>query len=612
MQTLVPNRTPRNMAALQRLRRFLPIILLSLVFVPAVRAFGAALPNDLPKPAAGGITDPKFKEPYIDVDEWREKPVHHRYVHGGFKGSEARFSFYFPPKEQYQGRFFQHVTPAPASETLDEQGIGSFGTVEHMIFSLTSGAYFVQTNEGGLAAIAGDQTIVGYRVNAAAAEYSRIVAEQMYGPGRPFGYAFGGSGGCFKTLSGFENTATWDGAVPFVCGSPMAIPNVYTVRILAMRILKDKFASIADAVEPGGSGDMYQDLNEEQRAALREVTKMGFPPAGWFNYETIGEGAFPVLFPIIRMLDRGYFKDFWTVPGYEGVNPSPSIAQARIQHATTVVKFVSAGDPEAKALFGGVDAAKQAMMDSPFGIEMETVPSANLEGAFVLIKTGDSAGKELPVGRVLGKTVFIAVNPFGADNSKDVKAVKPGDQVVLDNSDFLAAQYYHRHQVPSPDYYVWDQFRGPDGTPLEPQRKMLIGPMVTGAGSVQSGRFKGKMIVVESLMDQDAFPWQADWYRTKVKDALGEHLDDNFRLWFTEHAIHGDDAGNTTHTVSYVSSLHQALRDVSAWVEKGVPPPPSTSYKIVDGQVQVPPAAAEPRAFNRWSLSRPTGECALM
>jgi hypothetical protein len=141
---------------------------------------------------------------------------------------------------------------------------------------------------------------------------------------------------------------------------------------------------------------------------------------------------------------------------------------------------------------------------------------------------------------------------------------------------------------------------------------MLIGPMVTGAGSVQSGRFKGKMIVVESLMDQDAFPWQADWYRTKVKDALGEHLDDNFRLWFTEHAIHGDDAGNTTHTVSYVSSLHQALRDVSAWVEKGVPPPPSTSYKIVDGQVQVPPAAAEPRAFNRWSLSRPTGECALM
>ena len=558
------------------------------------RASAASSQNKIDSPEAGATesADPLFNQPYIDVDEWRDKPARHRYVHGGFKGTNARFSFYFPPKEQYQGRFFQGVTPVPASEKLDPQ---DFGSVDHMLFSLASGAYFILTNEGGLSAIAGDQTIVGYRVNAAAAEYSRVVAEQMYGPARPYGYAFGGSGGCFKTLSGFEHTTTWDGAVPFVCGSPMAIPNVFTVRILAMRILKDKFPSIVDAVEPGGSGDMYQSLNEEQRAALSEVTKMGFPPAAWFNYKTIGEGAFPVLFPIVRLLDPSYFQDFWTVPGYEGVNPSPSLAQARIQHSTTVVKIVSAGDPEVRGLFGGVDAAKQAMTESPIGFQMENVPSGSLEGAFVVVKSGDSEGKQLPVGRVLGNIVFIAVNPLGADNSKDVAAVKAGDQVVLDNSDFLAAQYYHRHQVPGPDFYVWDQFRGPDGKPLEPQRRMLIGPMVTGAGCVQSGRFKGKMIVLESLMDQDALPWQADWYRSKVKEALGEHLDDSFRLWFTEHALHSDEArqGDTTRTVSYVSSLHQALRDVSAWVEKGIAPPPSTTYKVVDGQVEVPPTAAE-------------------
>ena len=593
MQTLVSKKTTEDMATARGIRQFLQVAAVSISLVPAMSAFGVASPNDAPQATSVDSKNAMFKDPYIDVDELRDKPVHHRYVHGGFKGTEARFSFYFPPKEQYQGRFFQYITPAPASEKIDAQGVGSFGPEEHMMFSLASGAYFVQTNEGGLSAIAGDQTIVGYRVNAAAAEYSRVVAEQMYGPVRPYGYAFGGSGGCFKTLSGFENTSTWDGAVPFVCGSPMAIPNVYTVRVLAMRILKNKFPSIVDAVEPGGSGNMYQDLNEEQSSALREVTKMGFPPAGWFNYDTIGEGAFPVLFPIVRMLDRGYFKDFWTVPGYEGVNPSPSLVRARIQHSTTVVRTVSAADPEIKDLFGGVDAAKQAMMQAPIGIEMEDIPSGSLEGAFVIVKSGDSAGKELPVGKVLGKTVFIAVNPFGADNSKDVKAVKAGEQVVLDNSDFLAVQYYHRHQVPGPDFYVWDQFRGPDGKPLEPQRKMLIGPMVTGAGSVQSGRFKGKMIVVESLMDQDAFPWQADWYRTKVKEALGEHLDDNFRLWFTEHAIHGDDAKSTAHTVSYVSSLHQALRDVSAWVEKDIPPPPSSTYKVVDGQIEVPPTAAE-------------------
>jgi hypothetical protein len=547
--------------------------------------------SDARQVIAPAVADPLFKDPYIDVDEWRDKPVRHRYVHGGFKGTEALFAFYFPPKEQYQGRFFQHVTPFPASEKLDAQSAGS---EEHMPLTLASGAYLVLTNEGGPSAIAGDQTVVGYRVNAAAAEYSRIVAQQMYGSGRPYGYAFGGSGGCFKTLSGFENTNTWDGAVPFVCGSPMAIPNVFTVRVLAMRLLKDKFPSIVDAVEPGG-GDMYAGLNEEEKAVLKEVTQMGFPPRAWFNYKTIGEGAFPVLFPLVEQLDPSYFQDFWTVPGYEGVNPSPSLAQARIQHATTVAKTVSAGDPEVVRSFGGVDAAKQALRESQIGLQMETMPSGSLEGAFVAVKSGESKGKKLPVGKVVGKTIFIAVNPFGADNSKDVKAIKVGDDVVLDNSDFLAVQYYHRHQVPGPDFYVWDQFRGPDGKPLEPQRKMLLGPMVTGAGSVQSGKFKGKMIIVESMMDQDALPWQADWYRSKVKAALGEHLDDNFRLWFVEQALHSDEArqGDTTYTISYLPVLHQALRDVSAWVEKGVPPPPSTNYKVVDGQTIVPATAAE-------------------
>ena len=57
--------------------------------------------------------DTAFKHPYVDIDEWRDKPVRHRYVHGGFKSNGTRFSFYFPPKEKYQGRFFQYITPFP-------------------------------------------------------------------------------------------------------------------------------------------------------------------------------------------------------------------------------------------------------------------------------------------------------------------------------------------------------------------------------------------------------------------------------------------------------------------------------------------------------------------
>jgi len=35
-----------------------------------------------------------FDHPYLDVDEWRDEPVLHRYVHGGFGGTATRFSVY--------------------------------------------------------------------------------------------------------------------------------------------------------------------------------------------------------------------------------------------------------------------------------------------------------------------------------------------------------------------------------------------------------------------------------------------------------------------------------------------------------------------------------------
>ena len=585
---------------LRRWRTILVLAATSLIISTAGQT--RAQPNLPPQSAdTAKLEDPLFNQPYADIDEWRDKPVRHRYVHGGFKGTNARFSFYFPPKEQYQGRFFQYVTPVPTSENLAQQSTGTEDKIGFAISSgiglaVSSGAYLVETNEGSLSVLTGDQKIPGFRVNSAAAEYSRVLAAQMYGPHRPYGYVFGGSGGAFKTISGFENTETWDGAVPYVVGSPQAIPNVFTVRLLALRILKDKFPSILDAIEPGGSGDMFRGLNPEQSDALREVTRLGFPPLGWFNYKTIGPGSFPVLFGGIRMMDHAYFEDFWRVPGYLGANPPNSLLRARIQYKSTVKKVITAGDPEARTASGGVDTAwQQLKAEAPVGFQLESLPQGDLEEAFLMLKSGDGAGKDLPVGRVAGDTVFIGTNPFGGDNSQVLKAIKAGDEVVIDNSDFLAMQYYHRYQVPTADFYVWDQFRGPDGKPLFPQRPKLIGAMMTGAGSVQSGKFKGKMIVLESSMDQDAFPWQADWYRSKVKAALGDRLDDKFRLWFTEHAIHGDveRQEDPTRTVSYVGVLQQALRDVSAWVEKGIAPPPSTLYKVADGQIVVPATAIE-------------------
>ncbi len=297
---------------------------LSLICISILRAQNN-LPQVSSELANSFVTkDTVFKKPYVDVDEWRDKPVRHRYVHGGFQGTGTRFSFYFPPKEKYEGHFFQYITPFPDNENLSQTSIGE---EDRIGFSVSHGAYFIETNEGGAIDFSkpqsGDATIAAYRANAASAQFSRVVAKKIYGGGRPFGYCFGGSGGAYRTVGGIENTdGVWDGAVPYVLGSPMAIPNVFTVRMYAMRVLHDKFPQIIDALEPGGSGDMYKGLNMEEKEALQEVTKMGFPPQSWFGYKTMGIHGFLVLYQGVVGADRKYFdSDFWNKPGYLGYNP---------------------------------------------------------------------------------------------------------------------------------------------------------------------------------------------------------------------------------------------------------------------------------------------------
>lgn len=558
---------------------------------------------------AGAAQDTLFKYPYVDVDEWRDAPVRHRYVHGGFKGTTTRFSVYFPPREQYQGRFFQYITPFPDNENLSQ---GATGEEDKIGFSISSGAYFIETNGGGRVdfarpGFASDPTIGAYRANAASAHYSRVIAAQVYGSHRPYGYAFGGSGGAYRTVGGIENTdGVWDGVVPYVIGSPMAIPNVFTVRMHAMRVLKHKFPQIIDALEPGGSGDMYAGLNPEEKEALQEVTRMGFPPKSWFGYKTMGIHGFLVLYQGVVMADRNYFTDdFWKTPGYLGANPPASLMKARLQQVSNVKRGISTDEAVKLGLTEPMSAQERGTADAawkslggkegaiPVAFQLENkLPDLDFLGGDLLIKSGAAAGKTLQLTRIAGDNVVL-----GPADPAVLAQLRPGDEIQVDNSNFLAVQTYHRHQIPGKEYHVWDQFRDAEGKPRYPQRPMLLGPLFTrgASGVIPTGKFRGKMIVLASLWDREAFPWQADWYRQKVKEQLGDSTDQHFRLWYTDHALHGDLSKNedNTHTVSYLGVLHQALRDLSAWVEKGIEPPATTNYKIKDGQVIIPASAAE-------------------
>lgn len=562
--------------------------------------------NELAK--AFSIKDTIFKTPFIDVDEWRETPVKHRYVHGGFKGTETRFSLYFPTKEQYQGRFFQYITPFPDNEFLSQ---GATGEDDKIGFSISSGAYFIETNGGGKVDFAkpnlnANPTIGAYRANAATAQFSKIVAAQIYGNHRTYGYAFGGSGGAYRTIGSIENTeGVWDGVVPYVLGSPMAIPNVFAVRMNAMRILDKKMPQIIDALDAGGSGDMYAGLNEEEKQALQEATKLGFPPQSWFGYKTMGIHGFIALYQGMRMADAKYFDDFWKVKGYLGANPTESLLKARLQKASKIKALIPIDEavklgikePETAGERGSADLAWKSMggvegkMPVAFQIE-DILPDVNFMGGDLIIKSGEAAGKTIQLASVKDDKVV-----FGPVDPSILVKIKVGDEIFIDNSNFLAVQTYHRHQVPGKEYKVWDQFRDAEGKPIYQQRPFLLGPLFTrgAAGVLPTGKFKGKMILLCSLWDREAFAWQGDFYRDMVKANLGDKTDDNFRLWYTNRALHGDlsKQEDPTRTVSYLGVLQQALRDLSAWCEKGITPPASTQYKIEDGQVIVPPTAAE-------------------
>lgn len=546
-------------------------------------------------------TDPQFSKPYIDEDEWRDIPVKHRYIHGGFEGTETRFCFYFPEPEMYQGRFFQKLDPIQGPETSvqvqgeEESSIG---------FAISQGGYFVASNLGGILNGGGDITLL-YRCCSACAEYSRKVAMEMYGGLRPYGYLYGGSGGAFKTVSCVEMTKCWDGAVPFVMGSPMSIPNMFTVRAHALRILRHKMPQIVDAVEPGGSGNPYVGLTKEEEDALREWLGMGFPIKTLCEYETIGEGALPVLTPLISALDPEYVKDFWTKPGYLGADSNGSAVRDRIHFQTTVTNIYHPnlgleGQTESinENNTYGVDEAWKHLFGKSGKMPVLVVdcfPKGDIypNGLKMRFLTGKLAGEEFPaVWLGNGSSAVTSIGDVSGRSIGDLlRKAAVGDKIEFDNSDYIAFQTYHRHQVPDMSYYVWNQFRDECGNPIYPQRSVSLGEMAAamGAGSIQHGTPNCKMIVLESLMDESAFPWQADWYRRKVAENHGGNDSEVMRLWYMEHCMHTDCAegngGDRQHIVSYIGALQQALIDIYRWVEKGAEPAPSTSYRICDGQV---------------------------
>ena len=149
----------------------------------------------------------------------RDREVPYTYIHGGFRGTDATFSFYFPPASMYQGRFFQMNVhqlrttgdsaavpiPPPVIDEIDnntssDQNAELVFLQENEIgFAFNTGGYLVEASPNDEMALTARDALSGkydpgveYRVAAAAAKFSRVMAAQIYHTSkRPYGYLSG-------------------------------------------------------------------------------------------------------------------------------------------------------------------------------------------------------------------------------------------------------------------------------------------------------------------------------------------------------------------------------------------------------------------------------------
>lgn len=545
------------------------------------------------------MDDPFFGSPFVDVDESRDVPVPHRYVHGGFEGTDTRFSFYFPPREQWRGRLLQVLEGGNGGHENTAQG--PMGATAGIAFAAASGCYLVESNQGhfgdDMRILLREPSVGAYRASAQSARFSWRIAEEMYGAPPHHGYVTGGSGGSARCLLCLEQCPdVWQGAVPYIMGHSTSWSLGFSVQAHAARVLGPEMARVIDAVEPGGSGDPFDGLTSEQRDALAALYRAGFPRGAESSFATSGYvGTFASHISALEKHDPTYIADFWNAPGYMGGDGE--LASSLVEEKAVVARVVTLGelqetdDPRARTLL--MFARARADADAPVAIVLADLDPDLLVGSSMRFGTGAANGRRLFCTGVVGGALL-----GGAGTGEGFEGVQAGDEVQIDNREYLAYTYFHRHQVDAraPEYA---QFLV-DGRPIYPQRERNFAQSGLLSGGTPRGVFTGKMIVVQNAHDAACWPNAAFSYRRAVERHLGDALDDHYRLWFNEHAAHLPASFNpssqpsdrgpasppaaTTRLIDYGGSLEQALRDLMEWVEDGTAPPVSTGCTIDDDQ----------------------------
>ena len=571
------------------------------------------------------VADSFFGRPYIDLDEWREAPFPHRHVHGGFADCDTRFTFSFPAEEEWQGRMYMPLEGAHAGHE-DVFGGPMGELIGGLAMMVRLGGYMAESNMGHIGDDVDpkggdDPTIYGWRAAAEAGRFSKHVAKQVYGVEPHHSYVWGGSGGGRRSPLVLENAPdVFDGALPFMGGGDVrpfpATERIKGAQVMSFacmfnvqRLLRDpaKSLRLIDAMQPGGSGDPFEGLTSHEREELASLYKQGFPIGDEFMIFTpMGQiWLWTSIADLLVDQDPDYFEAFWTRPGYIGHDHPEVVAGDVIDVTTTVDRVVTARDLITDPAFSGdeyllmrvmagIMAGDEATLDAPYAIQIKGLPGGYRLGTGLKMVSGQAKGRQLYCIGTAGD--LFAGDGHGEANLERFRGVQAGDEVHVDNRKFLAFCYFHRHHAM--DDAQFDSLRVA-GRPIYRQHPVpLMSPLM---GVSYTGHYEGKLLWIHHTHDSSLWPSQGIIYEGAVRQTQGEDgAAARFRLQWSEHAEHVGPAvlpssslrASNTWLIDYRPIIEQGLVDLARWVEEGEAPP-STSYEYRDGQVALPPSAAE-------------------
>ncbi|MFW9894237.1 MAG: hypothetical protein ACFFD7_00355 [Candidatus Thorarchaeota archaeon] len=428
----------------------------------------------------------------------------------------------------------------------------------------------------------GDFQLLQWKASAATALFGREFAKDVYGNYPHHGYLYGGSGGGMRCINSAEAPVEiWDGFVPYIINRQGLSTFFWSIAAWAGYILKDKIEDIVDAVDPGGIGNPFSILNSElQKQALSTLYRAGYPRGAESQLTpnalwTLGLQLLP---------DPSYWDSFWTELGFEGADKDPLVTSLLVDEEVIVDELITMeqlleliqDDPLETLMHNDTLYPRKATM----GFRIKCKNPGKYHGSIITLPNKQKIACAYNINDVVATLL----------GRQELDQVQIGDKIHLDNKRMLAFAFHHRHFV-SEKYKEMSHFFI-DGTPIYKQTKRLIDYLPT-----PTGKFHGKMIIVQHVQDRECWPAALHYYAKSVKEQLGEEFNKRFRVYWTENATHVPPFSKKAQTryILYGTNIVQSLTDLIKWVEEGVEPPPSSRYKFNDYQALILPDSAPER-----------------